>query len=612
MRVPALIAALLCALPCALFCPFPGWGATRLELEARLIEAPQGQLRGLSAEALPDGRLRLRLGRSQLRALPFALQSAELSCRLARAGTRLRCGDGQLRLDAAGTGRLRGRFSLDYGDARDWSLRFSALRGQLSAQDRAERYVAQKLELDAEGEVQRRGGALTGALRLRLPAGEGFVEPLYVDFGKTPLRAAAQWRLHLASRLLMLSDLDLQFEGIGQASGHATVTLSQPRQTLAASLQLRQLALAPFAERLLLPFLAGTRFDTLGADGRGEADIELQAGAPTAVRLQLQDAQLVLPKLGLVWSGVDGTARWTASGSAPESTLHWRELQLGQIEVAPGTLRFAADARDFRLLEPLRLAMLGGALQLRQLQLRELGRPAMSAAFDAELEPIDLAALCRALGWPEFSGTLAGRLPGLRLEGEQLSLDGRLEARAFDGEIALSNLRAIQPFGVLPRVAADLRLRRLDLKAVTGAFSFGRIEGRLDGDISGLRLLRWKPVAMDARLYTTPGDTSRHRISQRAIDNISSVGGGPSGVLSRSFLRVFDDFAYDRIGWSCRLVDGICHMGGIEPAENGGYVLVKGKLLPRIQVVGYSRRVGWETFLGQLRAALDAEKAEIR
>ena len=236
----------------------------------------------------------------------------------------------------------------------------------------------------------------------------------------------------------------------------------------------------------------------------------------------------------------------------------------------------------------------------------------MSAALDADIEPIELARLCRAFGWPEFSGTLSGRIPGVKLENDLLSLDGALTAQAFDGDIRIGDLRVIQPFGVLPRVAADIRLRNLDLQQVTSAFSFGRIEGRLNGDVSGLRLLGWRPVAMDTRLYTPPDDRSRHRISQRAIDSISRAGGGPAGLLQRTALRVFDDFAYDRIAWSCRLDNGICIMDGLEPAKNGGYVLVKGRLLPRIDVVGFSRRVGWDTFLAQLKAAMAAEKAEVR
>ncbi|HEX2796644.1 MAG TPA: hypothetical protein VHN38_06115, partial [Immundisolibacter sp.] len=255
-----------------------------------------------------------------------------------------------------------------------------------------------------------------------------------------------------------------------------------------------------------------------------------------------------------------------------------------------------------------RQPLLEGAVHVLRLALSKLGLPQLDADFRAALEPIDLAALCRALDWPVFGGTLGGQLPGLRVQNEVWSIDGALEAQVFDGTVRLENLRAIEPFGVLPRVAADAHMRRLDLETLTGTFSFGRVTGRLDGDVEGLRLLEWKPVAFDARFHSTPGDDSRRRISQRAIDNISAIGGGPTGLLSRGFLSIFEDFSYDRMGISCVLRDGRCRMDGIEPAPpqdgQAGYYLVKGRLLPRIDVIGYTREVSWDTLVQQVEAAI--------
>ena len=90
-------------------------------------------------------------------------------------------------------------------------------------------------------------------------------------------------------------------------------------------------------------------------------------------------------------------------------------------------------------------------------------------------------------------------------------------------------------------------------------------------------------------------------ISQKAVDNISNLGGaGISGALSRSFLRFFEEFGYDRIGISCRLENGICEMGGVGPAD-GGYYLVKGGGIPRIDIVGFNRNTDWNVLLGKLK-----------
>ena len=73
-------------------------------------------------------------------------------------------------------------------------------------------------------------------------------------------------------------------------------------------------------------------------------------------------------------------------------------------------------------------------------------------------------------------------------------------------------------------------------------------------------------------------------------------------------MSIFKDFSYDRMGISCVLRDGRCRMDGIEPAPphdgQAGYYLVKGRLLPRIDVVGYTREVSWDTLVQQVEAAL--------
>ena len=181
--------------------------------------------------------------------------------------------------------------------------------------------------------------------------------------------------------------------------------------------------------------------------------------------------------------------------------------------------------------------------------------------LDASLEPIQLGQLSGAIGWPAFSGTLSGRLPLLTLAANTITVGGTLSANAFDGSIEMSDLRIEQPFSRVPRLQADMTLRNLDLKRLTDAFSFGLIQGRLSADVAGLQLQNWRPVAMDLHIYTPEDDDSRHRISQRAVENLASVGGGGAGAaLSSGFLQFFEVFAYDRIGLRCRLANGnLCH-----------------------------------------------------
>jgi hypothetical protein len=119
------------------------------------------------------------------------------------------------------------------------------------------------------------------------------------------------------------------------------------------------------------------------------------------------------------------------------------------------------------------------------------------------------------------------------------------------------------------------------------------------------------PEAFDAYLHTPPDDRSKRRISQRAVTNLSSIGGGSGGsvaaTLQGGFLKFFDDFGYKRLGLSCRLANDVCLMGGVEPASGGGYYIVKGAGLPRIDVIGSQTRVAWTTLVRQLGSVMESE-----
>jgi hypothetical protein len=285
--------------------------------------------------------------------------------------------------------------------------------------------------------------------------------------------------------------------------------------------------------------------------------------------------------------------------------LHWDSGTAYNIILGSGEARLQLGGAGVELLAPLRIPTMGGALRINRLALKDFGGDEASGVLDAELEPIQLGQLTGAFGWPAFAGTLSGRLPLLQLAGDAVTVGGTLGASAFDGTVEMSNLRIEQPFGRVPRLSGDLRLRNLDLQRITEEFSFGSIQGRLSGDVAGLKMRNWSPVQMDMHFYTPDDDDLPHRISQRAVENLASVGGGgATAVLSSGLLRYFEVFAYDRIGLRCVLHDGVCTMSGAgnieDDALGAGYYIVKGRGLPRIDVVGYRSQVSWPRLVRQL------------
>ncbi|MGH8516848.1 MAG: hypothetical protein ACREUE_05260 [Panacagrimonas sp.] len=566
----------------------------------------------LLACAAPASALRVQLsvGSIEHPALPAPLTDLRFDCRIVHDARRVSCRKGELRAQLRGQPMvLRFDASLQRNGA--WRL-----DGQISARgwtwsEPTGRYATDKLDLDLRAKLDGNHRQIRAEIDLGLPAGQAYAEPVFLDFGAAPATLLARLTYGLADGQLDVAHFDLKQRGVMQASG----SIRRPDRTAPAQIaaDLAEVQIAPTFASYVQPFLAGSRLEKVQLTGRARGHIESRGADLQRLALELEDIGVESESYDAGLRQIEGRLNWQAqAGEGDASDLRWAGGHIAKLELGATDLKLRASARDVQLLAPMRLPLAGGALNVHELAIQRAGRPDIAARFDAHVEPIDLATLCRAFGWPEFGGQLGGRLPGLSLQEGELKLDGALTAKAFDGDVALDGLRVLDPFGRVPRVEGDIRLRNLDLAAITGAFSFGRIEGRLDGDVENLRLLNWKPISFRARLATPPGDRSRHRISQRAIDNISAVGGGPTGLLKRGALRFFEDFAYERIGWSCILSGGVCSMDGIEPAKGGGYVLVKGRLVPRIDVVGFSRQVDWDTFVSQLGNARGAQGIQVR
>jgi hypothetical protein len=272
--------------------------------------------------------------------------------------------------------------------------------------------------------------------------------------------------------------------------------------------------------------------------------------------------------------------------------------------------------------------MAGGALTLDRFALTPADAThGLRFVLGLEMRKLQLTPLAKAFGWPAFTGTLDGRLPAARYENDTLTFDGGLDAQVFGGKVAIAKLAMERPFGVAPTLSADISLDDLDLKTLTGVFGFGTITGRLDGSIRELRLLDWSPIAFDADLHSDPNHPDTRRISQRAVRDLSNVGGsGIAGGLQAQALKVFQNFGYARLGLKCRLENNVCHMGGVDPGAAGspgaasigsgsagaGYTIVAGSGLPHITVIGFQREVDWPTLVSRLKAATEGNGPVIK
>ena len=456
---------------------------------------------------------------------------------------------------------------------------------------------------------------------LELTGGEAYSDPLFLDFGAHGVGVRFGGRVDTEALRLEAREFVLDHAGILRARGSLTLDFGGSALLPDASIELESLDLAGALPAYAQPFLIDSAFRDVSGDGVVRGEVEVHGSLPTRAALTFEDVTIASATAAVSLAGLHGSFNWfndatrtklagSIDDAAFESRLAWDSGRLWGLELGAAELPFATTGRHFRLLAPAAIPVFDGALAIETLRVRHAGTDEMYVRFDAALRPIDVALLSRAFGWPEFQGTLEGEIPGLQLREGVVTLDGALEARVFDGRVAVRDLRLSEPLGKYPRLFANIGIENLDLELVTRTFEFGSISGRLSGYISDLETFDWMPEAFDAFLYTPPGDRSRHRISQRAVTNLSSIGGGSGGgvaaVLQGGFLRFFEDFGYDRLGLSCRLANDVCVMGGVMPAP-GGYYIVKGAGLPRINVIGSQSRVAWTTLVRQLGAAMESE-----
>ncbi|RMG36743.1 MAG: hypothetical protein D6720_04445 [Gammaproteobacteria bacterium] len=566
------------------------WGRQRVKLDIDWQDTAHWSLRFRGLRH-PAGRLqgRVRMGREGWR---LELQGPALVAeRLPQLRGRLR---------ALGIVSLSGRLSLDVeARGQGGEPRYLAVtaRGRgLSWSDAAGTQAAEKVELRLSAAAGRRGSVWAGAVNLSASGGELYSDPIFLDLAAQPLHLVADgsWR----PGRVQLKKLILDGGQALQVQGSGGLTLEPPAP---ADLELRldSADLASLFATWVQPWLLESALGEVEVKGRGGVHLRWRDGRLAALDLALTEAggEQVAGRFGI--EGLTGDLHWVAEGEAPDSHLRFGQAHVGPLDFGEGRLVLNSAGRYAYLVRPLEIPFYEGQLVVPEatwLQTDAGGE----GGFGLRLQALSLGALTTDLGWPRMEGRVNARIPRARYRNGELRAAGDIVVEAFDGRAVLSDLRLSELGSAAPVLTANLRLRRLDLLQLTRTFSFGEIQGRLDGEIENLRLVAWEPDRFDARLYSSPNDDRRHRISQRAVDNLTALGNGVSGALSSSFLRLFENFSYDRIELKIRQRGDRAWIDGI-PAPDGGYYLVKGAGIPRIDVIGRNREVAWEDLLARLR-----------
>ena len=503
-------------------------------------------------------------------------------------------GEGQVRIDGQASDAGKGLVA-------DGSV---SLEG-VDLTNEASTIVTDKLVATARLRAVPKGADTELVVDVQGKSGQLLAVPIYFDFGANPL--SLEMRGVLGKNVLGIDSLRLKQTKLLDMHGSGKLDFAGEIPLLTGNITLDKVEFPAAFTAYAANFLATSMIGDAKTGGSLSGELSIVDNGITSLHVKPDGLDFSANKGSLHLSGMTGEIFWSPPGGADAqvSRLAWTSGGAYGLAGGGSDIEFVAYGANFALTKPAKLPVFDGAIAIDNFAMGNLGAPNMEVSFKGAVEPISMPLLAKAFGWPEFSGTIAAAIPGVRLKDNVLTFDGNVESQVFGGRIVGSNIRLQDPLGNFPQFFADVRARDLDLELVTRTFEVGTITGKLEADVLGLELFAWTPQAFDARLETPKGDKSRRRISAKAVSSLSNVGGGGGGVvaaLQSGVLRFFDDYSYEKLGIRCRLRGDVCEMSGVEPAPNG-YYIVKGSGLPRIDIVGNQGRVNWNGLMSSIATA---------
>ena len=441
--------------------------------------------------------------------------------------------------------------------------------------------------------------------------GEIYSEPVFLSVEQNPFQFNAKGSFQPQANIsIQQANLahqgiyDLNFSGILNLESAALINQAY------ITVDIRQLEL--FSQHYLAAFFEQTAMEGLSFSGQLFSELEIEQSKLIKASSLFKDLNVFDDKQRIAVEKANAEIYWTIDSEHHKpSLISWHQIKAGAIPIGSGKLKFLAKNQTIALLEKSAIPLLGGFLTIEQFNWLKETNKEPKISFMGDVSDLSLDQLTQALDVMPLSGQISGRIPAVDYKDNILSTNGELSIKVFDGEIRIKHLATSGIFTDFSKFYMDMAIENIDLYALTQKVQMGAIEGRVSGNVNNLYLENWHPITFYAWLGTPENDQSTHRISQKAVENIASIGGGGAAdVISKGFLRFFDTFGYDKLGMGCYLNEGVCQLMGVEAAEQG-YYLIKGGGIPRIDIIGYNPRVDWDVLLRRLARVVATDQVVI-
>jgi len=399
-------------------------------------------------------------------------------------------------------------------------------------------------------------------------------------------------------KLLKLINLEVGLRDIIKIDINGTLEHKSSDPRFRFRIKVPSTSLKPVFQQLILePFKAEKPFLTdLKTEGNISADLELEGDKKNRAikgHCILNNGDLSWGKKDIFFQGIDlnlpiwyQTRKIKNMGEIIKGTMSIQSMDLPLLPKQSLSISLDAGPNRLSVTSPITIKVPGGKILMGPLLCQEIFSSKTFFDTSITMKAIEIQSLLSEFWSHPVGGILDGKFDPVHFESGTISTSGDIKANLFNGEVILSHLGVKGLLTSAPLLKLNAQWKDLNLVEMTKDTSFGKIQGVLTGHLKNLEIAYGQPQKFDLLLETIKKKGVPQKISVKAVDNISKIGGGQSPFMGVAgiFASLFKEFPYEKIGIRALLENDVFRINGTI-IEDGQEYLVKRSGFSGVNVV---------------------------
>jgi hypothetical protein len=197
---------------------------------------------------------------------------------------------------------------------------------------------------------------------------------------------------------------------------------------------------------------------------------------------------------------------------------------------------------------------------------------------------VNLRPIERSFTLSPITGAISANYPKVEYYRDALTAGGKTTISIFDGKLETGDISIDRLASASRKITTGISFSDINLEKVTEKIAMGKMTGIIQGTLKNLEIEYSQPARFILDIDSVKTSGVSQKISIEAIENISILGTGSSGVLNRGITSFFKEYPYSRIGIRATLENDIFTIRGKIQEGNKEY-LVKRGLVRGVDVV---------------------------